>query len=115
VLNYTIVEAEIDNVDTFFSGLRGHLSEKTEENTMTIAEYFMLRGEQRGIEQGIEQGMQQGKQQGIAMIVCRMHQNGFSFDAIEQATGLAVAEIQGFISRQQNSLDVISKKDVIHQ
>ena len=51
-----------------------------------------------GIAEGMEKGIAEGMEKGKAEVVLNMHNNGFTLEQIEVATGMAVEEIKAVIA-----------------
>ena len=50
-----------------------------------------------GIAEGIEKGIAEGMEKGKAEVIMNMHNNGFTLEQIEVATGMTVEEIKAVI------------------
>jgi len=64
-----------------------------EEKIMQAALQLERRGEVRGIQQGMQQGMQQGIQARNSEIAQQMLRKGYTFDVVEELTGLSREEL----------------------
>ncbi len=64
VINYVVNELEAENKTLFIEAANQHLSERLRGEVMTLAQQFVLEGEQRGIQIGEQRGIQIGEQRG---------------------------------------------------
>ncbi len=76
VINYIINELEAEDKTLFIEAANQYLSETLRGEVMTLAQQFVLEGEQRGIQIGEQRGIQIGEQRGIHIGEQRGEQRG---------------------------------------
>ena len=112
VLKYTLDGIEADDRDLFVQSVREYLSPALGDEIMTLAQQFILQGQQQGMQQGIQQGMQQGE----AAVMTRLLKHRFSHQISEAClTRIQTADAQTLLQWSERILEAKTLEEVFQE